>query len=98
MVTLKKEDLLDVLKKNREAHNNIFLDAQKGYREEAIRLLDKALENARNGNTIKTMIHLDTPVDQTKDYDRIIRMLEMSIDEEVDLSEHDFAQYVLDGS
>ncbi len=95
-VIVNKDELLETLKKNRETHRMIFEDAQKGYREEAIRLLDIALNDAKIGKKITTFIQLESPVDQTKDYDRIIRMLEMSVDEQIDLTEHDFAQYVLD--
>ncbi len=95
-ITVKKSELLEILKKNREAHRKIFEEAQIGYRNEAIRLLDKALNDAQEGRKIKTYIQLEAPIDQTKDYDRAIRMLEMSIDEEIDLSEREFAELVLD--
>lgn len=96
MITVKKEDLLEKLTENRKRHREIFLEAQKGYREEAIRLLDKALQDARNGRKINTVIYMDSPVDQTKDYDRVIGMLTMATDTEIDLSESDYAKFVMD--
>jgi hypothetical protein len=95
-VTVKKSELLLTLKKNRGEHRKIFEEAQQGYREEAISLLDKALEDARKGKEIRTFIHLEAPVDQTKDYDRAIKMLEMEVEEEITLTQNEFSQYVLD--
>jgi len=88
--------LLEILKKNREAHRAIFEDALVGYRKEAIRLLDKALKDAKEGRKINTWIQLQEPVDQTKDYDRAIKMIEMSVDENIEINEGDFQCYVLD--
>lgn len=96
LVTVKKDELLSVLKKNRKAHRAIFEEAQKGYRQEAIELLDKALKDAREGRKINTYIRLDSPVDQTEDYDVAIKMIEMSVDDAIEISEGDFRNYVLD--
>lgn len=43
-VKISKKELLEALRKNRKAHRDIFLEAQDGYRFEAIKLLDKALK------------------------------------------------------
>ena len=95
-VKIKKSELLEVLKKNRASHRSIFEEAQKGYREEAIRLLDKALKDAREGRKITTYIRLDVPINQTDDYNRAIKMIEMCVDENIEISETDFANYILD--
>lgn len=96
VVKIAKSELLAILKKNREAHRAIFEKAQEGYRKEAIELLDIALQDARNGRKITTFIKLNTPIDQTSDYDRAIKMIEMSIDTNIEIGETDFANYVLD--
>lgn len=54
------------------------------------------LDEAKAGKQIRRSLALVEPQDQTRDYDRAIRMMEMSQDEVVELEEHDFAQYVLD--
>lgn len=95
-INVKKTDLLEVLNTNRSKHRSIFEDALIGYRKEAIRLLDDALENARNGNKITVRFALTEPMDQTKDYDLAIGMLEMSVDEEIELSPEDYRRYVMD--
>jgi DNA polymerase II small subunit/DNA polymerase delta subunit B len=95
-VKIRKEELLEALKKNRATHRKIFEEAQEGYREEAIKLLDKALDDARKGKEIKTFIQLQAPIDQTKDYDRAIRMIEMSVEDVIEIDEKDFACYIMD--
>lgn len=89
-------ELIGILKKNRDAHRGIFEEAQKGYRIKVIELLDQALQDARQGGQINTAFELPVPQDHTSDYDRVIKMLEMSIDTRVELSEDYFAQYVMD--
>lgn len=95
-VKINKEKLLNCLKVNRTQHRTIFEEAQKGFREEVIKQLDARLQDAREGRQIDIRIALQEPTDQTSDYDRAIRMLEMSEDEIIELSELDFECYVLD--
>ncbi len=95
-ITISKTKLLDVIKANREKHRAIFLEAQTGYRLAAIIELDKMLVEARSGKRIRRAVKLIEPIDQTSEYDRVIRMLEMSEDSTILLEEHDFRQYVLD--
>ena len=95
-VTIKKAELLAALTENRTAHRAIFLEAQEGYRVEVIKQLDEFLKDAREGRKITSCVEFQEPIDQTKDYDRAIKMLEMSIDDEIKLSEQDFRAYVMD--
>lgn len=96
VVKVKRQDLLDVVKKNREEHRNLFLEAQQGFRARVIERLDKMLADARAGVRYDLSVALAPPIDQTKDYDRVIKALEMSVDEEIELDEREFAQYVMD--
>lgn len=95
-INVKKTELLETVRANRAKHRQIFLEAQEGYRKAAIRELETMLDDAREGRVIRRSVRLLEPVDQTKDYDRVIRMLEMSQDDFIQLEEGDFAQYVLD--
>jgi hypothetical protein len=91
-----KFTLLEVLKKNREEHRKIFLEACEGYREQAVIELEHMLDEAKKGKKICRSVSLIEPMDQTKDYDRAIKMLEMEMRTEVELTEVEFAQYVMD--
>lgn len=93
---IQKSKLLEVIRKNRDEHKSIFEEALIGYRKEAIRLLDERLNDARDGRKIDLYFHLVQPMDQTKDYDRVIMMLEMTEDEIIELTSTEFSNYVQD--
>lgn len=95
-VKIKKSELLEVIENNRRNHRRIFLKAIEGYRKKVIELLEEAIKDAKSGCSIQTHFSVIEPIDQTEDYDRVIRMLEMSIDDVVELTEQEFAQYVMD--
>lgn len=95
-VRVKKDQLLSKVRENRRAHRDLFLKAQEGYREKVIEELDIMLRDAREGKKIRRGISLPEPIDQTRDYDRVVAMLEMSVDEYIELNPTEFAQYVLD--
>jgi hypothetical protein len=97
-VKIDKEKLLAKLVANRNAHRAIFLKAQEGYRKTVIRQLDKMLRLARRGKRIplQVQVQVAAPVDQTEDYDRVISMMRWTKDKVIELTEGEFAQYVLD--
>ena len=95
-IKVKKQDLLKTLKLNKEKHRAIFEEALDGYQKKAIELLEKNLNIARAGRKFKLYIQLTQPVDQTADYDRVIGMLEMTLEKVIALEEEDYRAYVLD--
>jgi hypothetical protein len=97
-VTVKKEELLNAIRKNRETHRESFLEAQKGYRDTVIKALDQTLAEAREGQrfVLERITALVMPQEHTTDYDRVIKMLEMCVADEVTVTEQQFSQYVLD--
>ena len=95
-VKIKVSELMLKVVENRNNHKNTFEKALKGYRTEVIKELEISLEDARTGRKIKRYISLEEPINQTKDYDRVIEMLKMTTDEIVELTSQEFSQYVLD--
>jgi len=95
-IKAKKTEVLEILKKNRALHEEIFIEAQKVYREEVIRQLDEALKNAREGRGFPGYLEIKTPENHTKDYDRVIRMLELSVEDTIELAENEVQIYVMD--
>lgn len=95
-ITVDKNDLLTRVKANRDKHREIFLEALEGYRQHSLSTLEAKVKDIKDGKTPKIYISIDRPVDHTRDYDRIIAMLEMHKGSEFDLEEDDFAQYALD--
>lgn len=87
---------LEIVRNNREQHREIFEEALEGYRQKMIVHLNLMIEEIRKGNRVEHSIRLPQPVDQTKEYDRAIKMLEMSVDKEVELDETSFANFIMD--
>lgn len=95
-VTIKKTELLDAIQKNCEQHKKDYAEAIVGFRAAVIEAMKKHLASATEGGEIKLGINLTVPVDHTKDYERVIRMLTMSTADEITISESQFTQYVMD--
>ena len=95
-VKIRKGELLEAVRRNRETHRDLFLKAQEGFRNTVIAELDSRLDKARRNQPFSAVLNLPEPQDHTADYDRVIRMIEMSVDDEVVLQAHEFDQYVMD--
>lgn len=95
-VKVKKQELLENLRDNREEHREIFLEALEGYHKAAIKILEERIEEAKGNKRVSLHFGLVVPQDQTKTYDRVIKMLEMSVDDEISLTQQEFANYVMD--
>lgn len=95
-VTVKRDELLDVVKANRERHREIFLRAQEEFRKRAVEELEKRLADARDGKHFDQHLGMIEPQDRTDDYDRIISMLEMTVADEIELTQDEYAAYVMD--
>jgi len=88
--------LISKIKENREAHALIVREAQIGYRKAVIKQLDSLLAAAKEGKRIPHSLCFEMPVDHTKDYDLVLEMLGMEIEESVVIEAGDFARYVKD--
>jgi hypothetical protein len=96
-ITVSKQELLRVMKENRSKHRTVFLAALEGYRQEARRVLEnelKRIADARRPHEIRIL--LAVPEDHTRDYDRVIGMLEMDTGDTFALDERTYAEYVTD--
>ncbi len=95
-ITVNKNDLLEKIKENRNNHRGVFEEAVKNYRKRVIEELDDRLDSIKKDKEINLYFHFPEPEDHTKDYDKVIRMLEMEVEETIKLSETDFSAYVMD--
>ena len=95
-VKIKKSDLLSKITENRGQHRRIFEEALVGYRAAAIDELDRALKDAREGRRIRRGMTLVEPLDHTAEYDSVIEMLKMSVDDVIELNWGAFLSYVRD--
>ena len=95
-INIKRLELLAKIMSNRKIHADEFKEAYTGYREQAIDAYNTILKEIKEGGKIRRGINLPEPQDHTKDYDRIITMLEMSSDKIIELDSSSFDQYVMD--
>ncbi len=95
-VKIKRLELLAIVKENRAQHRKIFEEAIVGYREQAIKELEVHIQEARDGKRVKRSVSIPEPIDQTREYDKAIRMLELSVDDVIELDHHGFSNLVLD--
>ncbi len=95
-IKIKKDKLLEILKENRSKHRAIFEEALEGYKKKAEEVLSARLRQLKAGERVRMTFSIPEPADQTKDYNRVIRMLELMEGDAIELSEQDFAMYVMD--
>lgn len=91
-----KDELREIVQANRDEHRNDFLEAQEKFRERVVEELERRLEDARQGRQVDMAIRLPVPEDHTADYDRVLRMLDISVGDTIELEEDDVACYVQD--
>lgn len=96
-VKIKTKELLEVLRENRAQHILDYDEALAGYIERATAELEAAAKNAREKQVIKrNPVTSPEPTSYEESYNTAIRMLEMSDDKVVELTQQEFGQYVED--
>lgn len=95
-IEVKKDALIEALEKNRSGHKVQFEEAHAGYRKALLETVGKMYDDAKKGIEVQHFIQLDIPEDHTKDYDRVIGMLKMSVDSTVIITNQEYSQYVMD--
>ena len=95
-VTVKKDVLLKTLQANLETHKKDYEEALTGFKEAAKAKLEEHLELLNKDGKVVLQLGLTVPVEYSKEYNRVIKMLEMSTADEIIISESQFNQYVMD--
>jgi len=98
-VIVKKDELLEILMKNKATHIDEFVESVADYKELVIKIAKKNLELAETGEIEsigKTESLPSKPRSYEKSYTKSIRMLELSVEETIKLSEDEFSELVLD--
>lgn len=95
-VSVKKAELLAIVQTNRDQHRAAFEKAFAGYQKECMEVLQNNLDALLKDSKHIVVFFEQPPADHTDDYDRVIAMLKMSVDENIELTNLDFAKYVQD--
>jgi hypothetical protein len=95
-VKVDKAELIKLVKANRDGHRKIFEEALAGYKKQAMKQLDAYIERIDRGDVIAVAFYVPVPEDHTDDYDRVLTMLDMSVDDTIEIDQNAFASYVMD--
>ena len=98
-VKLNKNELLRIVRENREKHIKEFEEAENDYRELVLKVTKENLKYAKTGDLkqFKNMKALPVaPTSYESSYDKAIRMLELSVEEVIEIDSSVFNQLVLD--
>ena len=98
-VKVEKNELLGIVRDNKKKHVKEFDEAVKDYKKAALKVAKEHVELAKSGELdqiAKIRAMPQRPSSYEKDYDRAIRMLELSVEDIIELEEDIFNQLVLD--
>lgn len=98
-VRLNKDELLKVVRQNKEKHVAAYQEAVEDYKVAAVKLALNNLKLARTGELAKmakTRSLPAAPMSYEDNYTQAIAMLEMSVDDVIELEAMIFNQLVLD--
>jgi len=94
-VTVESSALLASLKENRGQHEKEFRRLKHVYVDTVKGILTKALEELGVGD-MPVLTIPEQPRSHLREYDQAIRMVEMSTDTKITLSNREFAEFVMD--
>lgn len=94
-MSIKKSDLIDKIRANKEKHIKDYEEAVIAYRKEAAKQLKEQQEKLERGD-LDLKLNLVTPVNCAADYDKVIEMFGWEVDEIISLTQKEFNEYVHD--
>jgi len=94
-IKVNKSKLIDKIKENKENHIKQYEKAVIAYKKEADKQLKELLHDLNQGK-LDLDLELETPVDNSDNYDDIIDMFKWEEDDFVELSQDEFKEYIHD--
>ncbi len=95
-VKIKKDQLREIVQKNRDGHRALWEEAVEGYRSAVMAALEQNFEAFKARKITRVSINEAPPEDHTDDYDKLLRKLDLSIDDVAMLDDEEFSNYVMD--
>ena len=97
VITVKRAALLTKLAENKKEHEKLYNEAVVGYRVAVKNKLSAELDRVSSSKDwLENLgISMVKPTSYLKEFDRAIAMFTMEVNDEVELSEEDFSQYVM---
>ena len=94
-IKVKKADLIARIEENKATHIAAYAKAVEAYKKEALKQLVDLTKKVENGD-LNIRLNLTTPVDNRKNYDKIIDMFNWEVEDIVELEQSEFNEYVQD--
>lgn len=94
-IKVNKAKLIAKIEENKARHIEAYAKAVVAYKAEALKQLAEQTKIAEEGG-LMIKVSLTTPVDNRKNYDKIIDMFNWEVEEEVELEQQEFNEYVQD--
>lgn len=98
-VNIDRDKLLEIVKENRVKHIHTYREVSDNFLKAAIATFEKSLARLKNGEIVhlhEEVQGLERPRCFDSHYAKIIRMLELTEDKVIQLTDQEFSQYVLD--
>jgi len=96
-VKINREELLQIVKTNREKHIEEYNEAIENWKRLYRDALDTFQASLDKGTPIEfSDINLEKPQSYENHYNQVIRMLELSVEENIDVNNSTFNQIVMD--
>lgn len=95
-VNVNRIELLEYLRKNREKHILEYQQAVDCYQDAMVNALKKKLKEVRSGKATELSLSLPRPQSYESNYNNVIEMLELSVDENINLDSGAFKAYIKD--
>ncbi len=96
IIKVKTNELLTKVIDNRDAHKAEYEEALQGFMIDCRVRLKKELASLNKGLLPDKHLYFEAPENHTDDYDTVIDMLEMSVDEELEITVEQFQRYARD--
>ena len=90
------EKLVKILKENRETHAKTAAEMKEDHKVALKSILEQKIKDLEAGKKVSHKINLAEPMDYINKYDQVIKMLELTEDTNIQLTEYQFQQYVMD--
>ena len=93
-VYLKKDILIDTLEKKLELHKKVYTECMIAFKKNYVNALKQMIKDSKK-NKFSQYIEAEKPQNHTEDYENAIKMIKMSCRNEVELTDTEFKQYIL---
>lgn len=96
VIKVNKSDLGSVIFGNKQKHIAEYNEAMQGFKRAYKETLENLMQEAEYNDKHESSVFFDIPESHESDYETILEMLDMSVDEEIEISYSQFKRYVRD--